>query len=111
LFYFNDLASNALSRARNPEIPKSEGGGGPERMASGGIVQARPGGTLVRVGEGGQDEAIIPLGSRGSMGSTINIYLSGVITDPVATGQAVARALNAATAAVGPILSSRSVTT
>ena len=79
--------------------------------ADGGIVQARPGGTLVRVGEGGQDEAIIPLGSRGGMGSTINIYLSGVITDPVATGQAVARALNAATAAVGPILSSRSVTT
>ena len=79
------------------------------RMASGGIVQARPGGTLVRVGEGGQDEAIIPLGSRG-MGSTINIYLSGVITDPVGTGQAIARALNAATAAVGPILSSRSVT-
>jgi len=64
-------ASNALSRARNPEIPKSEGGGGPERMGSVG-------------------------------GVTIN--LSGIITDPVATGQAVAAALNSASRTTGPLL-------
>ena len=63
-------SSNALSRARNPDIPKSEGGGGPERMGSGGV--------------------------------TIN--LSGVITDPVATGQAVAAALNSASRTTGPLL-------
>lgn len=63
-------ASNAISRARNPDIPKSEGGGGPERMGSGGV--------------------------------TIN--LSGVITDPVATGQAVADALNSASRTTGPLL-------
>jgi hypothetical protein len=40
-------------------------------MATGGIVPARPGGTLVRVGEGGYDEAIIPLrGGRSSSGET-----------------------------------------
>jgi hypothetical protein len=36
-----------------PKIPQ---------LAEGGIVQARPGGTLVNVGEGGQDEAVVPLG-------------------------------------------------
>ena len=68
-------ASNALSRARNPEIPKSEGGGGPERMG----------------------------------GGDVNVYLSGVITDPVATGQAVAAALNSASRTTGPLLLSGTV--
>lgn len=31
-------------------------------LAKGGIVQAKPGGTLVNVGEGGRDEAVVPLG-------------------------------------------------
>jgi hypothetical protein len=32
------------------------------QLADGGIVKARAGGTLVNVGEGGQDEAVVPLG-------------------------------------------------
>jgi hypothetical protein len=36
-----------------PKIPQ---------LADGGIVKASPGGTLVNVGEGGQDEAVVPLG-------------------------------------------------
>jgi phage-related minor tail protein len=36
-------------------------------LADGGIVKASRGGTIVRVGEGGQDEAVVPLG-RGSAG-------------------------------------------
>lgn len=32
------------------------------QLADGGIVKARNGGTLVNVGEGGQDEAVVPLG-------------------------------------------------
>ena len=67
-------AANAISRARNPDIPKSEGGGGPERIGSAG------------------------------MGGDVNDYLSGVITDPVATGQAVAAALNSASRTTGPLL-------
>jgi len=39
-----------------PKIPQ---------LADGGIVKASPGGTLVNVGEGGEDEAVVPLG-RGS---------------------------------------------
>ena len=41
-----------------PKIPQ---------LAEGGIVKASPGGTLVNVGEGRQDEAVVPLG-RGAQG-------------------------------------------
>ena len=44
-------------------------------MADGGIVKARPGGTLARIGEAGRDEAVIPLNKPGSrLGTTINVY-------------------------------------
>ena len=78
------------------------------KMANGGIVRARPGGTMALLGEGGRDEAVIPLGS-GGMGGTVNVYLSGVITDPVATGRAVAAALNTASRTTGPLLLSGTV--
>ena len=42
------------------------------RLAQGGIVRARPGGTLIRAGEGGQDELVAPLGGRGGgFGTTV----------------------------------------
>ena len=44
-------------------------------LADGGIVPARPGGTLVRVGEGGQDEAVLPL-PRAQGGSSIVINVT-----------------------------------
>jgi hypothetical protein len=45
-------------------------------LAAGGIVPATPGGRLVRVAEGGQDEAIVPLPKGGGApgGDTFNIY-------------------------------------
>jgi hypothetical protein len=45
-------------------------------LADGGIVKASPGGTLALIGEGGKDEAVIPLDRMGSMGGnniTINV--------------------------------------
>jgi hypothetical protein len=45
-------------------------------LANGGIVKASPGGTLALIGEGGKDEAVIPLDRMGSMGGnniTINV--------------------------------------
>ncbi len=36
-------------------------------MATGGVVKARPGGKLVRLGEGGQDEWVIPKDKMGGM--------------------------------------------
>jgi hypothetical protein len=47
------------------------------QMASGGIVRARPGGTLVNVGEGGRDEVIMPLGGRASGGGTVVLEIDG----------------------------------
>jgi TP901 family phage tail tape measure protein len=49
------------------------------QMASGGIVRARPGGTLVNVGEGGRDEAIVPLGSSlaGMGGRELHLSVDG----------------------------------
>jgi len=96
--------------------PSPGGSETPTGMASGGVVKATPGGILARLGEGGQDEAVIPLGrGAGSLGSTtINNYsitLSGVITDPVATGQAVADALNRASIITGPLVLSSAVRT
>jgi hypothetical protein len=51
-----------------PDIPK---------LAGGGIVKARPGGTLVLAGEGGRDEAVVPLphGGSGSGGGPMIVQL------------------------------------
>jgi hypothetical protein len=45
-------------------------------LADGGIIRHSPGGTLALIGEGGRDEAVIPLDRMGSMGGnnvTINV--------------------------------------
>ena len=44
-------------------------------FAAGGVVPATPGGRIVRVGEGGRDEAIVPLG-RGGGGAGGNTYIT-----------------------------------
>jgi hypothetical protein len=47
-------------------------------LADGGIIKASPGGTLALIGEGGRDEAVIPLDRMGSMGGgDVNIYVQG----------------------------------
>jgi hypothetical protein len=50
----------------------------PWPMAEGGIVRARPGGTVIRAGEAGRDEAIVPLDDAGVPatlgGVTVNFY-------------------------------------
>jgi hypothetical protein len=47
-------------------------------MADGGIIRHSPGGTLALIGEGGRDEAVIPLDRMGSMGGgDVNIYVQG----------------------------------
>lgn len=56
------------------------------QLAEGGIVTARPGGIQATIGEGGQDEAVIPLdragefGLGGGGGITINVY-GGMLGD------------------------------
>lgn len=48
-------------------------------MAAGGIVKASPGGTLALIGEGGRDEAVIPLDRAGGIGggNTIHVHVQG----------------------------------
>jgi|GEM_PF-2672746 len=45
-------------------------------MATGGMVKASPGGTIVRLGEGGRDEMVTPLGTGGGGGNTINLTVN-----------------------------------
>ncbi len=52
------------------------------QLADGGIVKARPGGIQATIGEGGQDEAVIPLDRAGSLlggggGSNVTIIVNG----------------------------------
>lgn len=66
------------------------------RLADGGIVRARPGGTLALIGEGGRDEAVVPLDRRGGFGgSNITINVTAGVGDPVEIGRKVADALRA----------------
>jgi len=66
---------------RGSQIPK---------MADGGIVKARPGGTLAIIGEGGRDEAVVPLrnGMPALSGGSPNVIInvSGAL-DPVAVAR------------------------
>jgi hypothetical protein len=59
-------------------------------MADGGIIKASPGGTLALIGEGGKDEAVIPLDRMGGMGgNNVTINVNG--GDPQAVVDAITR--------------------
>jgi hypothetical protein len=59
-------------------------------MADGGIIRHSPGGTLALIGEGGRDEAVIPLDRMGSMGgNNVTINVNG--GDPQAVVDALRR--------------------
>ena len=54
------------------------------QLAEGGIVRARPGGIQATIGEGGQDEAVIPLDRAGEFGlggggGSVNVYFNGPV--------------------------------
>jgi hypothetical protein len=58
-----------------PQIPE---------LAEGGIIKATPGGTVFRGGEGGDDEAVVPLprgikALAGGGGPTVNVHVAGSI--------------------------------
>lgn len=69
-----------------PDIPNI-----PE-LATGGIVKARRGGTLALLGEGGQDEAVIPLDRLGGTGGH-TFVIQGAL-DPVSVAQQIRQILN-----------------
>jgi len=70
-------AGNAAANA----IRSPSGGGGSYRghfMAAGGYVPARPGGTTVTLGEGGEGETVIPDSKMGRGGTVLNINVANV---------------------------------
>jgi TP901 family phage tail tape measure protein len=91
---FVDSANGELSKierevdirfrySQSGELPPSGdpyGGGFGEvpGLASGGIVRARAGGTIVRVGEGGQDEAVIPLPNGPGQGVSLPMLVAAL---------------------------------
>lgn len=64
------------------------------RLASGAIVQRRPGGILANIGEGRYDEAVVPLDGR-SMGVTVNVTVQGD-TDPAGAARRIVAIINEA---------------
>jgi hypothetical protein len=62
-------------------------------MATGGIVRASPGGTILRAGEGGFDEAIVPLNGRHGAGHGGDTYVTQNITITNPDPQGVVNAL------------------
>lgn len=80
---FAQNAANAVGIANSGGVQSggSSGSGGNRTQihsfASGGIVKARPGGILAQIGEGGSDEAIIPLNRAGGLGMTVQVIVPG----------------------------------
>lgn len=73
-----------------PDQPFAWGGISVPRLARGGIVT---GPTLALIGEGGHDEAVIPLDGRAMGGITINVYAAAA--SPADVGRAVVEAIEA----------------
>ena len=73
-------------------------------LADGGIVKASAGGTLVRVGEGGRDEAILPLPSPMQQPTIINVTVNaGMGADGTQVGKQIVDELVAYQRRVGAL--------
>jgi hypothetical protein len=73
-------------------------GGSVPALANGGIVKASTGGTIALIGEGGQDEAVIPLDRLNQGGTTI--VIQGAI-DPISTARQIEKILSGQTSRFG----------
>lgn len=101
------LTSKKLTAKQLQNIQKNFGvevdfllSGGIPQLANGGIVRATSGGTLALIGEGGRDEAVIPLDKNGGIGGGNTIIIQGAI-DPVSTARQIEKILAGQTARFG----------
>jgi hypothetical protein len=93
------LKSKKLTKRQLENLQKNFGvdvdfvlsGGQVPALANGGIVKASSGGTLALIGEGGQDEAVIPLDRLNTGGNTI--IIQGAV-DPISTARQIERILS-----------------
>jgi hypothetical protein len=68
-------------------------GGTIPALANGGIVRASSGGTLALIGEGGQDEAVIPLDRLNGTSGGPTIIIQGAV-DPISTARQIEKILS-----------------
>jgi hypothetical protein len=101
------LSSKKLSKKQLQNLRKNFGvdvdfllSGSVPALANGGIVKATPGGTLALIGEGGRDEAVIPLDKAGGMGGGNTIIIQGAI-DPISTARQIEKILAGQTSRFG----------
>lgn len=80
---FNFAAAGLVGAAMAAQAARVAG----VQLAEGGIVQARPGGTQATIGEGGRDEAVIPLDDPrtmerlGGMGGVTVVFQGPILAD------------------------------
>lgn len=92
-----------------PSTPAQTYRPGGLKLASGGIVLPRPGGTMATIGEGGQAEAVIPLDKLGSImggkggGSTYVINVNGGLSTSAEIGRAVVDSIKKFERVSGPV--------
>lgn len=101
------LSSKKLTKKQLQNLRKNFGvdvdfmlSGSVPALANGGIVKATPGGTLALIGEGGRDEAVIPLDKAGGMGGGNTIIIQGAI-DPISTARQIEKILAGQTSRFG----------
>ena len=108
---FNVDLMATVSAPTNPNAPANRGrdGNGGFRLAAGGVVLPRPGGTLATIGEAGQAEAVIPLdrldrmmGNRGG-GATYVVNVNGGLATSADVGRAVVEAIKRYERTSGPV--------
>jgi hypothetical protein len=93
----------------NGRVSTNSDGNGGLRLASGGIVMPRPGGTMATIGEGGQAEAVIPLNrlatimGGGGGGATYNVVVNGGLSTSADIGRAVVDAIKKYERVSGPV--------
>jgi hypothetical protein len=89
-------AQVSFGRVEMPSIPQ---------LADGGIIKATPGGMLALIGEGGKDEAVIPLDRLPKGGNTYNITINANVAD-ARLGEVVVNAIKRYERTSGPVFAS-----
>lgn len=114
-----DFHVDLMATVSGPEQPMSLRSGavsaqtytsGGLKLATGGIVMPRPGGTMATIGEAGQAEAVIPLdrlnsmmGGGGGGGATYNVTVNGGLATSADIGRAVVDAIKKYERVSGPV--------
>jgi hypothetical protein len=105
----SDFNVDLMATVSAPTNPNAGGAPAGVKLATGGIVMPRPGGTLATIGEAGQAEAVIPLDRLGSMmggnggGATYVVNVNGGLATSSDIGRAVVDAIKRFERTSGPV--------